>query len=147
MLLEVVPACSLWKWWLKFLVAWLFFRVWDHRRTTSVAKRQVIPEGPWTGRERCRRPTRSSQDELAFLKRKTKTNILLHKDIGHGKSKCVEWWIWLFFSSQCLKDGKRSLQKLKKITILSVFYLSMFRLELHCYVNRNHNNKNWTYLF
>lgn len=25
-----------------------------------------------------------------FLKRKT--NILLHKDIGQGKSNCVEWW-------------------------------------------------------
>lgn len=23
----------------------------------------------------------------------------------------------------------------------------MFRLKRHCYINRNHNNKNWTYLF
>lgn len=39
----------------------------------SVAKRQVIPEGPWTGRERCSHPTRSSQDELDFfLNRKNK---------------------------------------------------------------------------
>lgn len=54
----------------------------------------------------------------------------------------------VILSSQCLKDSKRSLQKKEKIiTILSVFYLSMFRLERHCYINRNHNNKNWTYLF
>lgn len=53
-----------------------------------VAKHQVIPEGPWTGRERCSHPTRSSQDELDFFKRKT--NILLHKDIGQGKSNCLE---------------------------------------------------------
>lgn len=83
-----------------------------------------------------------------FLKRKT--NILLHKDIGQGKSNCVEWWkIWLFFLHSVLritKDPYRKGKK-KKITILSVFYLSMFRLERHCYINRNHNNKNWTYLF
>lgn len=54
----------------------------------------------------------------------------------------------VILSSQCLKDNKRSLQKKeKKITILSVFYLSMFRLVRHCYINRNHKNKNWTYLF
>lgn len=23
----------------------------------------------------------------------------------------------------------------------------MFRLKRHCYINRNHINKNWTYLF
>lgn len=40
----------------------------------SVAKRQVIPEGPWTGRERCSHPTRSSQDELDFFKRGKQTN-------------------------------------------------------------------------
>lgn len=44
-----------------------FFRVWDRRRTMLVAKHQVIPEGPWTGRERCSQPTRSSQDELDFF--------------------------------------------------------------------------------
>lgn len=43
----------------------------------SVAKRLVIPEGPWMGRERCSHPTRSSQDELDFFKR-GKTNILSH---------------------------------------------------------------------
>lgn len=57
----------------------------------------------------------------------------------------------VILTSQCLKDNVRSLQKKeekkKKITILSVFYLSMFRLKRHCYINRNHNNKNWTYLF
>lgn len=48
--------------------------------------------------------------------------------------------------SLCLKDNKWSLQKRKKkIEILSVFYLSMFRLEHHCYINKKkHKNKNWT---
>lgn len=55
-----------------------------------VAKHQVTPEGPWTGRERCSHPTRSSQDELDFFKRGKQTNIQLRKDIGQGKSNCVE---------------------------------------------------------
>lgn len=38
-----------------------------------VAKHQVIPEGPWTGKERCSHPTRSSQDELDFFKRGKQT--------------------------------------------------------------------------
>lgn len=37
-----------------------------------VAKHQVTPEGPWTGRERCSHPTRSSRDELDFLKEENK---------------------------------------------------------------------------
>lgn len=40
-----------------------------------VAKHQVIPEGPWTGRERCSHPTRSSQDELDFFKEENKHSI------------------------------------------------------------------------
>lgn len=33
-----------------------------------------------------------------FLKQENKqTNILLHKDVGQGKSNCVEWW-WFGFS-------------------------------------------------
>lgn len=33
----------------------------------SGAKRQVIPEGPWTERLRCSHPTRSTLDELDFF--------------------------------------------------------------------------------
>jgi len=40
-----------------------------------------------------------------------------------------------------------SKQDAKRNTFLSVFYLSMFRWGHHCCINRNHNNKNWTYLF
>lgn len=71
-----------------------------------VAKRQVIPERPGKGRERCSQPTRSSWDELDFFKEEN-TNIVLHTDIGQRKSNCG--MMNLVISSQVLKENRRSL--------------------------------------
>lgn len=62
-----------------------------------------------------------------------KTNLLLHTDIGQGKSNCGKM-MNLGISSQVLKQNKQSIEK-KWINFLS-FYLSLCTLEHHCYINR-----------